>query len=103
MRTHSKIVDEIPAVQSGTARWTMPDSPETAMPRLISTALALFATAALMTAQVQAATVKVLTASAFKQVEVQNNTAGALAKRIAAGETFDVLARVASSRPAELG
>lgn len=61
----------------------------------------------LMGHSVQADTVKVLTTGAFKQVvvamapvfqartghtlDIQNDTAGALTKRIAAGETFDVL------------
>lgn len=68
---------------------------------LLLPALALTATLA------QADTIKVLTTGAFKQVvvalvpafearsghkvDVQNDTAGALAKRIAAGESFDVL------------
>ncbi|CAN5606294.1 substrate-binding domain-containing protein [soil metagenome] len=67
---------------------------------------AAFATAFTATAA-QADTIKVLTAGAFKQVvvafvpafeartghkvDVQNDTAGALAKRVAAGEAFDVL------------
>lgn len=71
------------------------------LPTLLLPALALTATLA------QADTLKVLTTGAFKQVvvalvpafeartghkvDVQNDTAGALVKRIAAGETFDVL------------
>ena len=68
----------------------------------------LFSTLALTAHLAQAdTTIKVLTTGAFKQVvvalvpafeartghkvEVQNDTAGALAKRIAAGENFDVL------------
>lgn len=67
----------------------------------------LFPTLALAATLAQADTIKVLTTGAFKQVvvalvpafeartghkvEVQNDTAGALAKRIAGGETFDVL------------
>jgi len=62
---------------------------------------------ALAASQARADTIKVLTTGAFKQVvvalvpafeartghkvDVQNDTAGALAKRIGAGETFDVL------------
>ncbi len=71
------------------------------LPTLLLPVLALTATLA------RADTIKVLTTGAFKQVvvalvpafeartghkvEVQNDTAGALAKRIAAGESFDVL------------
>jgi molybdate transport system substrate-binding protein len=68
--------------------------------------LACFFFSALMAPAAQAATIKVLTAGAFKQVvvalvpefekrtghkvQVQNDTAGALSKRIAGGEAFDV-------------
>ena len=71
------------------------------LPTLLLPTLALTATLT------RADTIKVLTTGAFKQVvvalvpafevrtghkvEVQNDTAGALAKRIAAGESFDVL------------
>lgn len=71
------------------------------LPTLLLPVLALTATLT------RADTIKVLTTGAFKQVvvalvpafeartghkvEVQNDTAGALAKRIAAGESFDVL------------
>lgn len=71
------------------------------LPTLLLPILALTATLA------RADTIKVLTTGAFKQVvvalvpafetrsghkvEVQNDTAGALARRIAAGESFDVL------------
>lgn len=67
----------------------------------------LLAWAAMACASAQADTIKVLTTGAFKQVvvalapgyeaktghklEIQNDTAGALSKRIADGETFDVL------------
>ena len=77
------------------------------MPRHLATFMLFLAAAAPLTAWAQARTIKVLTAGAFKQVvvalvpafeqrtghkvEVQNDTAGALVKRIAAGETFDVL------------
>jgi molybdate transport system substrate-binding protein len=71
------------------------------------TALLLSSALAAGAAPVRADTVKVLTTGAFKQVvvalvpafetrtghrvEVQNDTAGALVKRVAAGEPFDVL------------
>jgi molybdate transport system substrate-binding protein len=83
------------------------------MPRCL--APLVLALAALVAAQAQAGTIKVLTAGAFKQVvvalapafeqrtghklDVQNDTAGALAKRIAAGEAFDVVVLT----PAALG
>lgn len=73
--------------------------------RLLSTLL--ISTLALTASLARADTIKVLTTGAFKQVvvalvpafeartghkvEVQNDTAGALAKRIAGGEGFDVL------------
>ncbi|MFZ9551407.1 MAG: molybdate ABC transporter substrate-binding protein [Hylemonella sp.] len=75
------------------------------MPQLAS--LVLASVLALSTQLAQADTLKVLTTGAYKQVlmalvpgfeartghklEVDNDTAGALSRRIAAGETFDVL------------
>ena len=71
-------------------------------------ALLLMSAVALVAPVVRADTIKVLTAGAFKQVvvalvpaferstghkvEVQNDTAGALARRIAGGEPFEVVA-----------
>ena len=70
-------------------------------------ALLAIPSVALCSAAAQADTLKVLTAGAFKQVvvamapafetrtghklEIQNDTAGALLRRVGAGETFDVL------------
>ncbi|MFZ9251579.1 MAG: substrate-binding domain-containing protein, partial [Hylemonella sp.] len=75
------------------------------MPQLAS--LVLASVLALSAQLAQADTLKVLTTGAYKQVlmalvpgfeartghklEVDNDTAGALSRRIAAGETFDVL------------
>jgi molybdate transport system substrate-binding protein len=69
--------------------------------------LFLLSAVALLTTAVRADTIKVLTAGAFKQVvvalvpafeagtghkvQVENDTAGALARRVAAGEAFDVI------------
>jgi molybdate transport system substrate-binding protein len=77
------------------------------MSRRLIAFLIFLAAAMFVMAQAQADTIKVLTAGAFKQVvvamapafeqrtghkiDVQNDTAGALAKRIAAGEAFDLV------------
>ncbi|MDP9902692.1 substrate-binding domain-containing protein [Variovorax ginsengisoli] len=77
------------------------------MPRLLPLLRLLLIPAAALSLAAQADTVKVLTAGAFKQVvlaavpafeartghkvEIQNDTAGALGRRIATGEAFDVV------------